>query len=174
MELQEIGYGSEASSAVLNNNFKCLDEKIHETNSAFDDFEESMKSKFVALEASISSQIATFQNQFSTKMQETENNLSKVSTTVSSLLQNIIPDYTKGETIATGYVATKAGWVNWNGGAAGDGSTRRLYINDIEVGYHNYYKYGDRYRCQFLVGKGDKVTFQSGTSAIFFPCKGEV
>lgn len=174
MELQEIGYGSEASSATLNHNFRCLAEKIETFNSLFKDFENEIGVKTKTLEDSVKSQISTFQTQFSDKMKETESNLSNVSTTVSTLLQNIIPDYTKGETITTGFEAKKAGWVNWNGGAAGDGSTRRLYINDIEVGYHNYYKYGDRYRSQFLVGKGDKVTFQSGTSAIFFPCKGEI
>lgn len=174
MELQEIGYGSEASSATLNHNFRCLAEKIETFNSLFKDFEDEIGVKTKTLEDSVKSQISTFQTQFSDKMKETENNLSNVSATVSTLLQNIIPDYTKGEDIKTGYVATKAGWVNWNGGQAGDGSTRTLKVNDIEVGRHNYYKYGDSYRCQFLIGKGDTVVFGSGTSAKFFPCKGEI
>ena len=89
-------------------------------------------------------------------------------------MKNIIPDYKNGVDIKSGYVAPSAGWVNWNGGQAGDKTTRYLYINGVVVGQHGYYKYGDNFRCQFLVGKDDVITFGSGTSAKFFPCKGAV
>lgn len=89
-------------------------------------------------------------------------------------MQNIIPDYSKGTDITSGWTATSTGWVNWNGGQAGDKSTRYLYVNGVVVGQHSYYKYGDNYRCQFLVAKGDVITFGKSTSAKFFPCKGDV
>lgn len=174
MELQEIAYGSEASSALLNSNFNCLQEQIIEINTSFETLKEQNEAQIGVVTASITSQLETFQKQLNEKIEEVNNSLSTVTTTVSSLLQNIVPDYSKGTDIKSGWTATSAGWVNWNGGQAGDKSTRYLYVNGVVVGQHSYYKYGDNYRCQFLVAKGDVITFGSKTSAKFFPCKGDV
>ena len=127
----------------------------------------------------VEQEITSMQSNIASVQATVQANINEVSTKVDNLKQDVylkgfIPDYSKGQAISSGFVAPSNGWVNWNGGQAGDSSSVYLWVNGVEVGYHSYYKYGDSYRCQFLVGKGDSITFSSKTSAKFFPCKGGV
>lgn len=127
----------------------------------------------------VEEEITSMQSNIASVQATVQANIDEVGAKVNSLEQDIytkgfIPDYSNGQAISSGFVAPSNGWVNWNGSQPGDSSTVYLWINGVIVGYHTYYKYGDAYRCQFLVGEGDSITFSGGTSAKFFPCKGGV
>lgn len=157
--LHEFEQKTPIKASEINDNFNYLKDNISDVNEDFISLKEELEAKIVTLNTQIEAQLATFQEKLNTAIKN---------------LPDYVPDYSNGIDIKTGWAATSTGWVNWNGGQAGDKSTRYLYINGVVVGQHSYYKYGDNYRCQFLVAEGDVITFGSGTSAKFFPCKGEV
>lgn len=127
----------------------------------------------------VEQEITSMQSNIASVQATVQANIDEVSSKVDEFKTDVytkgfIPDYSKGQAISSGFTAPSNGWVNWNGSQPGDSSSVYLWVNGVEVGYHSYYKYGDSYRCQFLVGKGDSITFSSKTSAKFFPCKGGV
>lgn len=164
--LEKLSDNTLAEVKPVNSNFEELRVAVNDNDDRITD----LKTSLGGVQTQFNSQLLTLQEQ----LNEANNSLSTLTSTVSSLLQKIIPDYANGVTITSGWTATSTGWVNWNGGQAGDNTTRYLYVNGVIVGQHTYYKYGDNYRCQFLVSKGDVITFGKNTSAKFFPCKGDV
>jgi hypothetical protein len=97
--------------------------------------------------------------------------VSASSTSKTTILATLAPNRSGAYSISSGWTAPKYGWVSWYSGA-NDRSTRYLYINGVEVGYHSSYKYTDPHRVEYMVSPNDKVTFTAGTTAKFFPCKG--
>lgn len=87
--------------------------------------------------------------------------------------KGFLPNYSAGVSISSGYKATKNGWVNWFMTGMNDGTTYYLKVNNVVVGESNQYKYLNNKRTQFLVSKGDTITFTGGTGK-FFPCKGGI
>ena len=81
----------------------------------------------------------------------------------------ILPDYSKTVGISSGYVATTSGWIRWFP-REGDGGSCALYVNDKEISASSHYKYRNNRDYQFIVKKGDKITFSSNSSAHFTPC----
>ena len=120
----------------------------------------------------VDTQINTVRSALENQIDSVENEVEDVSERVDDIFSVIAPNYSAGFNINSGWTATMSGYINWNCGVAGDHSTRRLYINGAEVGYHSYYKYGDSLNFQFMVRKGDLISFEQGTTAKFFPCRG--
>lgn len=87
--------------------------------------------------------------------------------TFSGVAQDImLPNYNGQYTINSGYIAPVGGWIDWMP-QEGDRGTHILWINDIEISRASHYKYNNSKRMQFIVKRGDKITFQG--SAIFVP-----
>ena len=178
MALTKIINGTLADPEVVNENFEYLEEMITDTAAKIYTNNTSLESKFSTLSNSLNSKIDDFSDAISgditTDINNLKNNVSDINNKVTNIFNIIAPNYQAGYEISSGWVAQKCGYVNWYSGAAGDGTTRRLYINGVEVGFHSYYKYGDPHRIQYMISKGDVVTFESGTTAKFFPCKGGI
>lgn len=130
----------------------------------------------VQVQQYVEGEVATIKSNVASVQATLQNNIDTVNEALnlikSSIFTAIAPDYSKPKTLSSGNTMSADGWVNWNGGTAGDGSTVQLYVNGVGIGYHSYYKYGDKYNTMFFVNKGDVITFSSGTSTTFYPCKG--
>lgn len=178
MALTKIEFGSLADPDVVNNNFEYLEEMITDTSAKIYTNNASLESKISTLSNSTDQKIQNLSDQVTGGITDDITDLNKDITSINTKLNNIFdiiaPNYKAGFDIASGWTATKSGYVNWYSGAAGNSTTRKLYVNGIEVGHHNYYKYGDPHRIQFMIRKGDVITFESGTSAKFFPCRGGI
>lgn len=176
--LTKIENGSLADPEVVNLNFEYLDEQITDTAAKIYTNNTSLESKIATLSDNTNKQIEDLTEQLTGGITENITDLNKNITSINTKINNIFdiiaPNYTAGFAISSGWKATKCGYVSWNSGTAGNGTTRRIYINGIEVGFHSYYKYGDSHRIQYMVRKGDVITFESGTSAKFFPCRGGI
>lgn len=78
----------------------------------------------------------------------------------------MLPNYNGQYTIGSGFVAPVSGWVDWLPQER-DGGTHQLYVNNISISHASHYKYGNSKRMQFIVKKGDRITFDG--TAIFVP-----
>lgn len=162
--------GNKAKAEEVNENFQAVSDKLEEqANNIL-----TVKANLNAQIESLNTSITNSNEEVNKKFETVNDSLGNLSDGVASIFEKIAPKYSSGININNGWIATNYGWINWNSGAIGDGSTARLCINDVEVGLHSYYKYGDVQRLQYMVSKGDKVTFTNKTSAKFFPCKGDV
>lgn len=90
------------------------------------------------------------------------------------LLSWMTPDYTTITEIGSGFIVPLNGWVLWYGGIAGDNSGVHMWINNIQIGYHGYYKYGDNYAVLYPVNKNDVITFDTHPSigTHYIKCRG--
>lgn len=157
--------GEKIKASEVNSNFQYLLDRISDNAETLRTY---LEQQIGMINSNIDSKISTLNvkiDNLSSKLDSTITNLSKIYTAIA-------PNYAKGVNISSGWTANNNGWINWNGSTIGDGTTAKLYINGIEIGLHSYYKYGDAFKTQFFINKGEKVTFTKGTSAVFYPCKG--
>lgn len=91
-----------------------------------------------------------------------------------NVLSWIAPNYNASVEISSGYTTPSLGYLNVKFNAPGDKTTRKIYVNGVEVGVHYYYKYGDTTRHQFMVDAGDVITFDKDVSVIYYPNKGGI
>ncbi|MCD7779801.1 MAG: hypothetical protein LUH05_03935 [Candidatus Gastranaerophilales bacterium] len=141
---------------------------------------DTLNTKTSALESTLEADVSSLTDKIdanTTSIETLETEFDEISDTLSSaisgILANIAPKYSSATNISSGWTATSYGWVSWST-ASSQGSnsvTAYLRVNGVEVGYHYHYKYGNSYRMQYLVSKGDVITFTNST-AKFFPCKG--
>lgn len=121
-------------------------------------------------------QLSSIQSNLSSVQSTLQNNINKLSENMTnsnnSLKTYYIPNYSKGISISSGWTATKNGWLNWSPINIDDGGSGNVKVNNVQVGYYSRYKYANIYNTQFLIGKGDKITFTSGITVKFYPCQG--
>lgn len=124
----------------------------------------------------VKQQLTSIQSNLSSVQSTLQNNINELSTKITnsneSLKTYYIPNYSKGISITSGWTATKSGWINWSPTSINDGGNGNVKVNNIQVGYYQRYKYANIYTTQFLIGKGDKITFTSGITVKFYPCQG--
>ncbi len=139
---------------------------------------DTLNTKTSALESTLEADVSSLTNKIdanTTSIETLETEFDEISETldsaVSGILENIAPKYSSATTISSGWTATSYGWVSWCTSNENNNVTAYLRVNGVEVGYHYHYKYGNSYRMQYLVSKGDVITFTNST-AKFFPCKG--
>lgn len=178
MSVEKIRFGSLADPDIINQNFSFIEDLINETTAKIYTNNSSLESKISTLDNSINKQVKDLSDKLTGGITEDisniNSNISQINTRINSIFDIIAPNYQAGYEIPSGWTAPVSGYVNWYSGEAGDRSTRRLYINGVEVGYHHYFKYADPHRMQFMVHRGDSISFETGTSAKFFPCRGGV
>ena len=150
--------GESILASDTNNNNNVLLSKINDHYTQVDNY--------------VKGELGTIKSEVGSAKADLENKINEVKGIVNSVFVAIAPDYKSGKTLTSGDKMTTHGWVNWNGGTIGDSSTAQMYVNGVGVGYHTYYKYGDKYKTMFYVNKDDVITFTNGTSAVFYPCKG--
>lgn len=175
MSLEEIRNGSLADPDVINNNFKYLDDRITDAENKIYTNNANFESKISTLNNNINLNNKNLDEKIKSineDISSVENNLSSTNEKLTNIFNIIAPNYTKEFSISSGWVATTNGYVSWYSGH-NDNSQGYLWINGIEVSYHSSYKYTDPHRIQYMVSKGDVITFSGkGCSAKFFPCKG--
>lgn len=89
--------------------------------------------------------------------------------TFSGVAQDImLPDYSRTYGIPSGFVATESGWLSWYP-REGDRGTSALYVNGVTISSVYHYKYRNDRNYNFIVKKGDTITFTSNSSVNFVP-----
>jgi hypothetical protein len=150
-----------ASETNANNNY--LLGKISDNASTLQNYVEG---EITSIQSSLASVQATLQN-----------SINEMSNKLSSIYDNIAPNYKAGYSISSGWTAPKAGWINARHNQSFDNQYFTLSIDGVvafETGGGGSYSAGDTDNIELFVGKGAQVTFDgSGNKRVtFFPCKG--
>lgn len=150
-----------ASETNANNNY--LLGKISDNASTLQNYVEG---EVTSIQSSLASVQATLQN-----------SINEMSNKLSSIYDNIAPNRSAGYSIASGWTAPKAGWVNARHYQPYDNQYLTLWIDGavvFETGNAGSHSAGDTGQAEFFVNKGSNVTFDGSGNirVIFFPCKG--
>jgi len=88
---------------------------------------------------------------------------------IGMVLDALMPDYSRQQTITMPFTATKYGWVI----AHAVNVSTTMYVNGVSVAQGNWSTntWSGNLNCQILVSPGDTVTGAAGTMR-FIPCKG--
>ena len=167
MALEQIEYGSLASSELMNNNFEYLDNRI--SNAA-----QTQASEI----SSLYSSIASMNNIFSQQNEDLISDISDLEEYTEELRndfdsQNNAPDYSRAIGITLPYTVTQDGYVY--AGVDGIDSARYVYVNGQKV--HGHCGYSGGYAVYsgslFRVSKDDVVTCsRTWGEYYFYPMKG--
>ena len=167
MALENIEYGSLASSEMMNNNFEYLDNRI----SNLADTQTSNTSSIYSAIAGINSVMSQQNESFTISLDNLEDLYEAIRNDFDS--QNNAPDYSREIGITLPYTVTQNGYIY--GGADGVDVVQYVYVNGKIVHGHCGYSGGKWVYSGslFRVSTGDVVTCSriSG-SYIFYPMKG--
>lgn len=168
MSLTHIEYGSLASSAVMNDNFEYLDNRIT-----------TVANSLTSVASTINSNIASLNSTFSQASEELASDISELETFAQNLRNdfdshNSAPDYSNGIGITLPYTVEADGWV-YARIYTGD-SVLSVFVNDKPVLARSSSQYGGitaQGSSIFRVSENDVVT-TNGTleEAYFYPMKG--
>lgn len=168
MALEHIEYGSLASSAMMNDNFEYLDDRIS-------GLAESLASDI----SGVCSSIASISSSVSEQNAALSSSISSLNSYAQAIRQDLdaknhAPNYSKGIAITLPYTASKNGYVY--AGVDGMDSVKYVYVNNHIV--HGHCGYSGGYRVYsgslFRVNKGDTVTCSKTYGHYYFyPMKGD-
>lgn len=181
MALININNGALAKSSVLNDNFIFLDEKIAKTAQTLDAKIGLVSNNASTVTSNLAITQSTVNNLNDVLTALTESNEGKASKDLSDvtiteefaekLISAVMPDYSSGISISSGYVATTNGLAYFQGIPDGGSS-----ITIDGVSFQVSYDTGDGQSngdLSMLVGKGSVIAgFSRIASARFYPCKG--
>lgn len=169
MSLTHIEYGSLASSAVMNDNFEYLDDRIT-----------TVANSLTSNTSSINSNIASLNSTFSQTTDELASDISDLETYAQNLRsdfenQNHAPDYSNGIGITLPYTAEADGWA-YVRIYTGD-SVLSVFVNGKPVLARSASQYGgvsSQGSSIFRVSTDDEITTNGSLQdAYFYPMKGD-
>jgi hypothetical protein len=125
----------------------------------------------------VEGEIASVQSTVSSVQATLQENINGVSNKLSSIYDNIAPNYKAGYSISSGWTAPKAGWLYPYHYNTNDNQELVVTIDGVEVfrtGDAGTWSTGHGASGFIFVRKGKKVEFSgSGTNNVkFFPCVG--
>lgn len=171
-------------SLIWNADGTRLENSVVEVNTLGTVLLEAKETAVVAAEvATEKAEIATEKAELATeKVQEISDNLETIASVdmdnisddgKAEVVNWIVPDYSAGVSISTGYVCTEICFVVGIGNHAG--STGNVYVNGVDVGYLNRDVYGNnnyaKANCHVYCDVGDVITFSQGDVKVY-PLKG--
>lgn len=119
----------------------------------------------------VEGEVATIKSNVASVQATLQNNIDLVNELVQAMYTNLMPDYSKGVLIESGYKAPSAGYVYAKTGGI-EGTSGKLSVNGVEVGAGSNTDGGFVYSSTYaLVSKDDVITFTAST-ANFYPLKG--
>ena len=168
MSLTHIEYGSLASSAIMNDNFEYLDNRVT-----------TVANSLTSSASSISSNIASLNSTFSQATEELASDISELETYAQNLRNdfdnhNNAPDYSNGIRITLPYTVETDGWAYARIYTAD--SVLSVYVNGKPVLARSASQYGgvsSQGSSIFRVSIGDEITTNGSLQeAYFYPMKG--
>lgn len=154
--------GESILASDTNNNNNVLLSKINDHYTQVDNY--------------VKGELGTIKSEVGSAKADLENKINELDTKiVSNFFNAIAPDYTKGETIANGFAATKAGWVNYRLGSSAN-YRQSLAINGVTIA-ENWQGSGDqRAGSLYITGmvfiNAGQVITGTFNTLTFYPCKG--
>lgn len=119
----------------------------------------------------VEGEVATIKSNVASVQATLQNNIDLVNELVQAMYTNLMPDYSKGVLIESGYKAPSAGYVYARTGGI-EGTSGKLSVNGVEVGTGSNTDGGFVYSSTYaLVSKDDVITF-TASKANFYPLKG--
>lgn len=126
----------------------------------------------------VEGEVATIKSNVASVQATLQNNIDLVKELVQAMYTNLMPDYSKGVLIESGYTAPSAGFVTVYGSYGNTSATGYVYVNGNEVGCLWHWAGGGDgvgTSFNFLVDKDDVITwsnFNWGSRGYFYPLKG--